>query len=295
MVVTLSPSRWYDVYLQSSRVRYASPETRYRYLWVVNSFLRYTDENLDQEKLMEFMRSLEEHSTSYQRWIYQILKGFYEEVGEKWPLHPRDLPPSVEPERPYLETDEAQQLMELAKANPLDYAIFRLVLVTGIRKREVRDLNVSDYNPPRVIIRTRKHGEVRVRTLDVETVEALDAYVNGKRKWWSGKYRGRDAPLFLSSRGDRLPDSTLTKKFSTYMRMIGKPKGCGLHSLRRTVVTWEAEGKMTDMEIQKLHGWKSPMMPAIYARLKPARLEKESYKVNPLISKGDGEGHLEGK
>lgn len=295
MVVTLASSRLYDIYLQSSRVRYASPETKYRYLRVVSSFLRYTDEDLSQEKLVEFMHSLEKHSTSYQRWIYQILKGFYEEVEEKWPLHPRDLPPSVEPERPYLETDEAQLLMKLAKADPLDYAIFRLVLVTGIRKREVRELNIKDYDPPRVTIRTRKHGEVRVRTLDVETVEALDTYVNGRRKWWRGKYKGQDAPLFLSNNGKRLPDSTLAKKFSTYMRVIGKPKGCGLHSMRRTVVTWEAEGKMTDMEIQKLHGWKSPMMPAIYARLKPAKLEKESYGVNPLISKGDGGSHLEEK
>jgi len=45
----------------------------------------------------------------------------------------------------------------------------------------------------------------------------------------------------------------------------------------------EAEGGMDSMRIQKLHGWKSSRMPEIYARLKPAKLEEESYGTNPLI------------
>lgn len=278
----------YDQYLTTSKVRYLAPESRYRYLRLVNSFLMYTSGELDRDTLLYFMSTLEEHSASYQKWAYQVLKGFYEVTlgKDSWPLHPRELPPSVEPKRPYLETDEAEQLLSLARPDPLDYAIFRLGLVTGIRKREIRELNLSDYNSPRLAVDTRKHGERRVRTLDVETVNALDDYIAGPRMFWDGKYKGRDAPLFLSPTGNRMADSTLGKRFGTYMRSIGKPKGTGLHSLRRTVVTFEAEGGMTDMELQKLHGWKSNKMPAIYARLKPAKLEKQAYEANPLIGGG---------
>ena len=289
---TLSPE--YRQYVDSRKIRRLVPEARYRYLRVVNSLLMYTDGDMNKEKVLGFLGELEEkNSPNYVRWAFQITRGFFKIVygEEKWKdleIDTDDLPSEVEPERPYLETDDAQQLLRLAKADPLDYAMFRLVLITGIRKRELRDLNLSDYSPPRIRIETKKHGERRVRTLDVDTVNALDDYIAGPRIFWDGKYKGRDAPLFLSPRGGRMPDTTLGKRFSRYMRTIGKSKGCGMHSLRRTCVTWEAEGGMTDMKIQELHGWKSSQMPAIYARLKPAKLEKESYEVNPLIRKRDG-------
>jgi len=293
MVTTLRDkvkgSTLYEKYLSNPKLKYIAPESRYRYLRTVNSFLRYTNGDLSREKLVKFMETLGEHSVAYQRWSYQVLKGFYDCVGEEWPLHPRELPPEVEPERPYLETDEAQRLLELAKVNIIDHAMFRLVLVTGIRKGELRELNTGDYIPPRITIRTKKHGEKRIRTLDEETVKAIDAYVDGPRRYWEGKHRGLGAPLFLSTRGARIPDSTLTKRFRVYMKAIGKPRGCGMHSLRRTCVTWESEAGMDSMRIQKLHGWKSSRMPEIYARLKPAALEKESYEGNPLIG-GKKEG-----
>ena len=289
MVSTLEPKvgALYNRYLKSDRIKYATPETRYRYLRVVNSFLMYTLGNLSKDKLLKFIHEQDKHSSSYQRWVYQVLKGLYDSLRKKWPLHPKELPYGEEPERPYLETDEAQQLMELARSDPMDYAMFRLVLVTGIRKRELRDLNLSSYDPPRIRIETKKHGERRVRTLDEETADAINAYVTGPRTYWDGKHKGRDAPLFLSPTGNRMPDSTLTIRFAKYMRALGKAKGCGMHSLRRTCVTWEAEGGMNEMELMKLHGWKSPKMPAIYARLKPAVLEAESYGANPLIKEGE--------
>jgi len=285
MVSTLEPKvdALYDRYLKSDRIKYATPETKYRYLRIVNSFLMYTSGNLSKDKLLKFIHEQDKYSYSYRRWVYQVIKGLYDSLRKKWPLHPKELPHGEEPERPYLETDEAQQLMELARSDPMDYAMFRLVLITGIRKRELRDLDLSSYDPPRIRIETKKHGERRVRTLDEETVDAIDAYIVGPRTYWDGKYKGRDAPLFLSPTGNRMPDSTLTIRFAKYMRALGKPKGCGMHSLRRTCVTWEAEGGMNEMELQKLHGWRSPKMPAIYARLKPAKLEKESYGANPLI------------
>jgi len=289
MVSTLNPE--YHQYVESRKIRRLVPESRYRYLRVVNSLLMYTDGDMSKEKVLGFLGELEEKtSPNYVRWAFQITRGFFKIVygEEKWKdleIDTDDLPSEVEPERPYLETDDAQQLLRLAKADPLDYAMFRLVLITGIRKRELRDLNLSDYSPPRIRIETKKHGERRVRTLDVDTVNALDNYIAGPRIFWDGKYKGRDAPLFLSPRGRRMPDTTLSKKFARYMRAIGKSKGCGMHSLRRTCVTWEAEGGMTDMKIQKLHGWKSSQMPSIYARLKPAKLEEESYEANPLIRK----------
>jgi len=287
MVNILSPE--YKTYLNNKKIQRLVPETQYRYLRVVNSLLMYTEEKLTQEKISEYFVHLEENnSPNYIRWAFQVVRGFFKIVRseEEWNslnIDIGDLPGETEPERPYLETDEAQLLLKLAGNNPLDYAMFRLDLVTGIRKRELRDLNLSDYNPPRLKIETKKHGERRVRTLDPETVKALDEYIAGPRLYWNGKYGRGDAPLFLSPRGDRMPDSTLTKIFRGYMRLIGKPKGTGMHSLRRTCVTWEASSGMDSMRIQKLHGWKSARMPEIYSRLKPEVLEKESYEGNPLI------------
>ena len=289
MVSTLSTE--YRKYVGNKKIQRLVPETRYRYLRVVDSLLMYTNGVLTQEKISAYFTSLEDNnSANYIRWAFQVVRGFFkivrsEEEWNKLNIDIGDLPNETEPERPYLETDEAQLLLKLAGSNPLDYAMFRLDLVTGIRKRELRELNLSDYTPPRLKIETKKHGERRVRTLDEDTVKALDDYIAGPRTYWNGKYGRKDAPLFLSPRGNRMPDSTLTKIFRGYMRLIGKPKGCGIHSLRRSVVTWEAEGGMDTMRIQKLHGWKSSRMPEIYARLKPAKLEEESYEVNPLIGK----------
>ena len=289
---TLSPD--YKHYVDNKKIQRLVPETRYRYLRVVNSLLAYTGGKLNKEKISDYFVYLEENnSPNYIRWAFQVVRGFYKIVHseEEWNslnIDMGDLPGETEPERPYLETDEAQLLLKLAGNNLMDYAMFRLDLVTGIRKRELRELNLSDYTPPRLRIETKKHGERRVRTLDVDTVKALDDYIKGPRTYWNGKHRGKDAPLFLSPRGNRLPDSTLTKIFRGYMKVMKKPKGTGMHSLRRTCVTWEASAGMDSMRIQKLHGWKSARMPEIYARLKPAKLEEESYLSNPLIG-GKGE------
>ena len=287
----LSPE--YKRYVENKKIQRLVPETRYRYLRVVNSLLMYTDGKLNKDSILEYFTSLEENnSPNYIRWAFQVVRGFFkivrsEEAWNSLNIDIGDLPSETEPERPYLETDEAQLLLKLAGNNPLDYAMFRLDLVTGIRKRELRELNLSDYNPPRLKIETKKHGERRVRTLDEDTVKALDDYIAGPRTYWNGKYGHRDAPLFLSPRGDRMPDSTLTKIFREYMKVMKKPKGTGMHSLRRTCVTWEASAGMDSMRIQKLHGWKSARMPEIYSRLKPEVLEKESYGGNPLIDGGE--------
>ena len=291
MVTTLSPD--YKRYVESKKIQRLVPETRYRYLRVVNSLLVYTKGDLSGEKISDYFVHLEENnSANYIRWAFQVVRGFFkivrsEEEWNKLNIDIGDLPREEEPERPYLETDEAEELLRQAKPTPLDYAMFRLALITGIRKRELRDLNLSSYSPPRLRIETKKGGERRIRTLDVDTVKALDDYIAGPRTYWNGKYGRGDAPLFLSPRGDRMPDSTLTKIFRGYMRLIGKPKGTGMHSLRRSVVTWEAESGMDVMRIQKLHGWKSSRMPEIYARLKPAKLEEESYQANPLIKEDE--------
>ena len=300
MVTTLSRSK-VDLlrqYENHRRIRKVDSQSRSRYLRIVRSFLRYTGGDLSESKLLEFIfneeymkekkgRERKKSSAGYQKWVYQVIKNFYKLVGEEWPLGlPKDdLPSGKDPQRPYLETEEAEQLLELAKSDLMDHAMFRLALVTGIRKREIRDLNLSDYNPPRIKIETRKSGERRIRTLDEETVEVLNNYIAGPRTFWDGKHKGKDVPLFLSPRGERLPDSTLTKRFRNYMKAIGKPKGCGMHSLRRTCVTWEAEGGMDAIRLQDLHGWKSSEMPAIYARLNPVKLEKEAYEANPLIGR----------
>jgi len=293
MVSTLSPE--YLQYVNNKKIQRLAPESRYRYLRVVNSLLMYTDGDMNREKVVEFLYSLEKkNSSSYVRWAFQVVRGFFKIVygEEKWKkldIDSTDLPPKTGPNRPYLETDEAKELMELSRSSPIDYAMFRLALVTGIRKRELRELNLSDYRPPVIRVKTRKHGEERVRTLDEETVNALNNYIAGPRMFWERKYKGRDVPLFLSPRGNRLPDSTLTKQFRKYMRALGKPKGCGMHSLRRTVVTWEAESGMSSMKIQELHGWISSEMPGVYARLKPTKLEEEAHKANPLIEEKNGD------
>ena len=275
-----------STYLTSRRMQFLTPETKYRYVRIVNKFLRETGGEVDRDHLLKFFDTLGKFSTGYQRWAYQVLKSFYDIVGLDWPLIPRDLPPEVEPNRPYLEQDEAEKLLTLAQNNPLDHAMLRLVLVTGIRKVELRELDLQDYSPPRIAVDTKKHGERRVRTLDVDTVNAINAYIEGPRSHWGRRWKDSPrSPLFLSPRGGRLPDSTLTKWFRRYADRLGKPKGCGMHSLRRTVVTFEASGGMDSMRLQKLHGWKSPRMPEIYSRLKPEVLEKEAYEANPLVRK----------
>jgi len=278
----------YKEYLETLTRRQVNPETRTQYLRVIDSFLKTTDWDLSREAFLNYLKFLQTSKTAnHIRWNYEIIHGFYKVLGVKIPVDLKELPQATEPQRPYLETDEAEKLMEMAKSNITDYAILRLVSVTGIRKRELRELNLSDYDRPRLIIRTRKHGEQRIRTLDEDTLDAIDAYVNGPRTIWDGNPRKpkTDEPLFISPTGIRLVDSTLTKKFAMYARALGKPMRTGFHSLRRSVVTWEAESGMNDMEIQKLHGWKSNQMPSIYARLKPAKLELASYAGNPLIKK----------
>jgi integrase len=125
-----------------------------------------------------------------------------------------------------------------------------LLYATGLRVGEALALNVGDIDPAagRLAVRRGKMGKARSLALSPSTAAALGRYLDARLGF---RPSGRDAPLFLDSRGGRLPYHTANRQFRS-LRGAAAPAADGrrpprLHDFRHTFACeclrrWRAEG-----------------------------------------------------
>jgi integrase len=158
--------------------------------------------------------------------------------------------------RPYLYSqDEIQRLLQAARNMvirseflPHMYpCFFGLLAVTGMRLGEAIDLQPQDvdWRQGVLTLRNPKFGRTRLVPLHRSTLKALRAYAEVRDRM----HRGRSLPyFFVSSRANRLQDTTVTQVFHKLsrqigIRQVGARHGPRLHDLRHrfaveTLVRW---------------------------------------------------------
>ncbi|RLJ01240.1 MAG: hypothetical protein DRP08_05760 [Candidatus Aenigmatarchaeota archaeon] len=256
---------------------------------MVRKYLAFCVENgLDPRKaqsIMEYQNDMEGvwAATSARTFAY-VLSGFFKKVGWPWPLERKEIPRGRPHRRPFYTEEEMELLLETAKRmGPKEYAIVRLARLLGLRRIEIRMLNVEDYQPPHLYIRAAKHGVSRWRRLDEETCRAIEEYLK-----WRGKRKER--ALFLSGRrGGRITLRSLTRLLNRVRKEAGlyeKKPWAGFHAFRRGLVTELHKLGVSEKELQEWMGWQTPFMPHEYIRLVPTEVEEKITKVHPIYRRG---------
>lgn len=153
------------------------------------------------------------------------------------PVFPRrSLPKSVLSEADVvklLETPDTRTLLGLR-----DAAILALLYSSGLRRKELSALDLTDLDPASgtVFVRCGKNGKSRLAVVGDSAVKVLLAYIEKARPELSGKKRS--AALFLGvHRGERLEPATISYIVLRTAEKAGFPHRVMAHALRHSVAT----------------------------------------------------------
>lgn len=141
-----------------------------------------------------------------------------------------------------LENDEVKAIMNQPNTNKLnglrDKALLTLLYNTGARVQEVVDLNISNLNleNPKQVVLTGKGNKERIIPLYQETVDAINAYLNLRKK--TGL---QSNVLFLNADGKRITRFGIGYLVKEYVAKAAKKcpslanKRVSTHTFRHTI------------------------------------------------------------
>jgi len=256
-----------------------------RYLQVAQRFL---EANPGEEKPFEahhvnrFLASLSRKGARGRtlRWNYYVVKSFFRALGHPWPFDQGEAPKAEENEDvPVFTSEEMLALEEAAKSweNPetaaRNYAIVRLENAIGLRRGELRNLNINDYDKPHIRVQTLKGGRTVRRALDPETCQALDDWIKIRRR--KRKQEDPDALFIRGTRGPRLSLSGLNYIIKSIREKAGIEKeGAGFHACRRGRVTDLHRRGVSGPTLTREWGWRSRETVNTYIRLSKREAEE---------------------
>jgi len=150
-----------------------------------------------------------------------------------------------------LSLQEVRSLLALV-GHPKARMCLQMIYACGLRLREGTQLQVSDTDPQRMLVRVRQGqgGKDRYVPLAERTLELLRAY-------WQGT---RPRPWLFTSRHPQtpLPPTTLQKTFKLVVRQSGLATDASIHTLRHAYATHLLERGVSLRVMQERLGQKSP-------------------------------------
>ena len=256
--------------------------TKKQYRLMAERYLYFTDNSPEwsRQEIMQFITSFSSDSNTYKSWVLHLVKIFHKSIQDSlpdnkknWPLGPREGPKvEVKPQPTYSE-EQVKKLFRIIKSIR-DYAIVRLLFVTGMRREELCNLKRDDYSEGNIMIKMVKGEETRTVRLDKETCKAIDRYLDSRKD--------NDETLFVSEHGRPFISTELSHIFSKYFKKVSAGKRTGFHAFRRGVVTMLHDKGLSETEIQKWGGWKTGEMVRRYIQIRPARITDKVASVHPF-------------
>jgi len=287
-------SRFEDYLL--ARGRKSTP----RYLLVAQRFLEANpgeEEPFEAHHVNSYLALLRRRGAKGRtlRWNFYVVKSFFRALGHTWPFDSSEVPKSEDNEDvPVFTSEEMQSLEEAAKSwkNPetaaRNYAIIRLENAIGLRRGELRNLNLDDYNKPYLRVQTLKGGRTVRRALDPETCRALDEWFKIRRR--KRKQVDPDAMFTRGAKGARLSLNGLTYIFKAIREKARiKKKGAGFHASRRGRLTDLSRRGVSGPALTKEWGWKSNETVNTYIRFLKAEVEEAIQEAHPYFQEQNEE------
>lgn len=178
----------------------------------------------------------------------------------------------------FLSPDEVKRFLEALEhaENPVMAAAFRLLLFTGLRKREVLDLRWADVDRAAgtVVLRHTKAGKARTVHLSTAARREIDAM-------WA--LREDKHPFVFPGREPNAPVNNPNKAFRA---ALGRAKitGCRIHDLRHTYASTLVNSGATLFEVQKALGHASSQMTQRYSHLADSTLRERAEQAARILT-----------
>jgi len=296
-----------DRHLESLRVRHFSEQTVELAWKCLRYFLEWCDargverpEDVTRAVLERYRRSIyyyrkdDGEPLSIQSQIYRLsrVRLFFkwltrEEVLELNPASELDLPrvPRSLP-REILTTEEVERVLAIPDLDtPLslrDRALIEVLYATGLRRLELRNLEVRDLDLARgrLLVRSGKGKKDRVVPLGERAQVWLERYLEtGRPRLLVGR---DDGAVFLSSLGRRFKDaSTISTMIRKHMDRAGIEKPGSCHLFRHTMATLMLEGGADTRFVQQMLGHESLQTTQIYTHVSIRKLQEVHRRTHP--------------
>ena len=218
-----------------------APATLDFYQWNIKPFLDFLAlqevEHLHEitpQHIRTHLASYSEHSSHTQHAAARAIKVWLnycvrDKLLEASPFERVPMPRTDKKILPALKPEEIERILS-ACDKPRDRAIVLTLLDSGIRARELVDLNVGHVNMSTGVLTvySGKGKKDRVTRVGARTRKALRMY------WLQRGKLGKDDPAFISEKtGGRLTTSGLNQLMRKIRRLSGADN-CKAHALRRT-------------------------------------------------------------
>lgn len=270
--------------LEDLQLRGLAPRTQQCYVEAVKHLTHYyrrAPDQISEDELRQYFLFLinekQVAESTFRIHLYGI-RFFYERTLQRpWPVfdlvrprHPQKLPA-------VLSLREVRSLLALV-ANPTARMCLQLIYACGLRLREGTQLQVSDIDSQRRLVRVcqGKGGKDRFVPLAPRVLALLRAYWQRQRpRPWLFPARHQQTPL---------PATTLQKTFKLVVRQSGIPKEASIHTLRHSYATHLLERGVSLRVIQALLGHQSPRTTARYTHLTPPTLAMVHATITALMA-----------
>jgi len=251
----------------------------------INGFLRYLKEEY------RTARGKPLTNGSYRCHLNAVNNFFHwlEDTGRilTAPVAKRQEPGIFQPERlpNVINEEEAVKILESCPANTpnglRNRAIMELLYSTGIRRRELVNLNLSDFSPERreLAVIKGKGGKSRIVPVGEYAIRFTEAYVKLIRPWMA---RDNETALFVSSTtGKRLSLKSLDKFIQKIIKQSGITKRVTPHTFRHSMATHMLRSGADLRHIQAILGHASLTSTEIYTHLTREDLKQALKKCHP--------------
>lgn len=176
--------------------------------------------------------------------------------------------------------DARKLLAAPATTTPLglrDRAIAEVFYCTGLRKSELRDLDLSDlkHEERDLVVRHGKGDRGRIVPLARSAYGAVSDYLERARPALATNHEDSASAIFLSRRGRRISQRALAEVIRRLRVQAGIDKRVAPHVLRRSFATHLMEKGANLRTIQTLLGHESLDTTAVYLKVDTKELRKE--------------------
>jgi site-specific recombinase XerD len=154
---------------------------------------------------------------------------------------------------------EYNTILSLAGSNVRDYALFQVLLQTGIRLGELVALDLGDIDLREKILRVKegKGKQGRMIALEEKALKALRNYLSVRPRVYT-------SALFLNRHQERLGERGVQKLVAKYLVNARIEKRASTHSFRHTFGTMKAQKGVDVYHLQAMMGHTSILNTQIY-------------------------------
>ena len=195
----------------------------------------------------------------------------------KTPKTPKSLPV-------YVNEEMIEKLMDAPASDSFiglrDRAMLELFYSTGMRLRELVNINLDDFHTESQLIKvTGKGGKERLIPYGKRAQLSVEKFLDFCGIQLSAKEVL--VPLFINSKGKRISPRTVQRRIKMYLKTVTDGERFGPHTLRHSFATHLLSRGADIRAVQELLGHSSLSSTQIYTHIQPEKMKKVHQQAHP--------------